>query len=155
MNKLLFCGSIMLACSLAVPIAQAGSRSVVGVWKVTFYLEPNRATGATQCIVFSAANGAVNGVATSGHWQSPTFSGWQGRWIQLGDHVRWFGVTGSLVTSASGFVGSQSRFGGEAFNHFFSSNANSSSAGSWTAVRVPNCSGRADVGNATGDDPSK
>lgn len=122
------------------PIAQAVAPSVAGNWNVTFFLEPTRSTGATQCIEFKLVPGTVAGVATSGTWSSPTFAGWSGQWIQLGDHVRWFGVTSALATTESGDIENNAHFGGVSFNHFQKTNAITSSAGSWHAVRVAACS---------------
>jgi len=140
MKKLVALYGIVLAASaISAPLAQAGSPSVIGSWNVTFFLEPNRATGATQCIVFSLVPGTVAGVPTSGTWTSPTFPGWRGQWIQLGDHVRWFGVTSTLATSESGNMENSRIFGGVSFNHFLKTNAATSSAGSWNAVRVAAC----------------
>lgn len=124
---------------LGANVSQAASPSVVGSWNVTFFLEPTRVSGATQCITFTLVPGTVAGVATSGTWISPTFPSWHGQWIQLGDHVRWFGVTGSLATEASGNLENAGIFGGVSFNHFSSVTAATSSAGSFNAVKVAAC----------------
>lgn len=156
MKKLLICGLALTSTLFNLTMARAesatASPNVVGIWNVTFYLEPGRGTGATQCIVFKSVPGIVAGVPTSGTWTSPTFPGWSGQWIQLGDHVRWFGVTSSLATTESGNLQGARTFGGVSFNHFAKSNAATSSAGSWTAVRVASC---ARYNTANEDDPSK
>lgn len=118
----------------------AGSPSVVGSFNVTFFLEPIRSVGATQCIVFKSVPGTVSGVPTSGTWASTTFAGWSGQWIQLGDHVRFFGVTtGGLSTVASANMSSSQILGGVSFNHFLSSTAATSSAGNLIGYRVRSC----------------
>jgi hypothetical protein len=61
-------GVIFAASVLNVTLAHAVSPSVVGSWKVTFYLENGRTTGATQCIQINPASGVVAGVPTSGTW---------------------------------------------------------------------------------------
>lgn len=139
MKKLFTYMLALLAGILSTAMVYAASPSVVGSWNVTFFLEPGRSIGATQCIVFTLIPGTVAGVATSGIWTSPTFPGWAGQWIQLGDHVRWFGVTGGLSTTESGNMEHNNIFGGVSFNHFFSSNAATSSAGSWNGARVSSC----------------
>jgi hypothetical protein len=122
--------------------AWAGSPSVEGSWNVTFYLEPTRVSGATQCIVYTKVPGTVAGVPSSGTWTSPTFAGWSGQWIQLGDHIRWFGITGGLATTES-----------VSFNHFSTANATTSSAGSFKMVRVASCP--AGAARSAGGDPSR
>lgn len=138
------CAQIALA---AISSPNVISPSVVGNWRVTFYLEPLRAVGASQCIVFTLVPGTVAGSPTSGTWTSPTFPGWSGQWIQQGDHVRWFGVTGGLVTTESGNMVNRNIFTGVSFNHFTASTATTSSAGSWVGVRAVSCtSGSSDIG---------
>jgi hypothetical protein len=139
--------------AFSATFAHAGSPNVVGNWNVTFFLEVGRTTGATQCISFIQVPGTVGGVSTSGVWTSPTFPGWSGQWVQLGDHVRFFGVTSALATEASGNLESNTLFGGVSFNHFFKTDAMTSSSGSWTAVRVPTC--RLGTVPYSGDDPAK
>lgn len=154
MKKLFLYGLLLATSAICAPLAQAGSPSVVGSWNVTFFLEPARSTGATQCIVFKLVPGTVAGVPTSGTWTSPTFPGWAGQWIQLGDHVRWFGVTSSLATAESGNMENANIFGGVSFNHFLKTNALTSSAGNWNAVRVAACrTGNIPLGSDK--DPSK
>jgi len=140
MKKLLIYTLALLSTSAVfAPLAEAASPSVVGAWEVTFYLEPGRGTGATQCIVFKSVPGTVSGVPTSGTWMSPSFAGWSGQWIQAGDHLRFVGVTGGLATTESGNIENAVNMGGVSFNHFLKSNAANSSAGSWSAVRVARC----------------
>ena len=140
MKKIIVGALLLMASVLNISLAQAASPSIAGVWNVTFYLEPGRGTGATQCIFFKVASGTVSGVPTSGTWVSPTFPGWSGQWIQTGDHVRFYGLTGSLATTESGEAEGPSSFNGVSFNHFNKNNGLNSSAGSWTAVRVRSCS---------------
>jgi len=142
----------VLGLSALAPLAQAGAPTVAGSWNISFSLEPNRSAGATQCIVFTASAGTVAGVSTSGTWTSPSFPGWSGQWIQLGDHVRWFGITGSLATAESGNMVNHNAFEGVSFNHFSTANAMTSSAGSWTGTRVSSC--RQSEEEAGAGDPS-
>lgn len=155
MKKFIRYGLVLLASSLGASFVQAGSPSVVGSFNVTFFLEPLRSTGATQCIVFRLVPGTVAGEPMSGTWSSPTFPGWTGQWVQLGDHVRWFGVTSSLATSASGNMANINYFSGVSFNHFLKTNAATSSAGNWHAVRVAACRVGINNNTHTGDsDPA-
>lgn len=142
MKKLLVYGLALLSVTgpACASLAKADSPKLQGSWNVTFYLDPGRSTGATQCIVFKQTSGTVGGAVRSGTWTSPTFAGWSGQWIQLGDHVRWFGVTtGGLATEESGNIENFTNLGGVSFNHFFTSDGVTSSAGSWQAVRVARC----------------
>ena len=141
MKKLALAGLVTLSTltPFTMPLAQAASPSVVGNWNVTFFLEPTRGVGATQCIVFKLVPGTVAGVPTSGTWTSPTFPGWNGQWVQLGDKVRFFGVTSALATTEVGDVESRTNFGGGSFNHFLKTTSVTSSAGSFVAVRVAAC----------------
>ena len=150
--KCLAYGVIFAASVCSVPLVHAVAPNVAGAWQVTFYLENGRSTGATQCIQFNPASGAVAGVPNSGTWTSPSFPGWHGEWIQLGDHVRWFGTTGFLATTESGNISNRANFEGVSFNHFTAANAVTSSAGSWHGVRVRSCGGV--VSTATSGDPS-
>lgn len=154
MKKSSIYGLLLAASVISTPLAQAASPSIEGNWNVTFFLEPGRTTGATQCIVFTKVPGTVAGEGTSGTWTSPTFPGWSGQWVKQGDHVRWFGVTSTLATEESGNVESNKIFGGVSFNHFLKSDATTSSAGNWNAVRVSSCPGAASA-TAGSDDPSK
>lgn len=152
MKHVIVYGLVILATLLGNTFAYAGSPSVAGSFNVTFFLEPLRSTGATQCIVFKLVPGTVAGEPNSGTWTSPTFPGWSGQWIQLGDHVRWFGVTSGLATEASGNMANVNYFSGVSFNHFLKTNAATSSAGNWHAVRVAGCR----IGlNNLGLDPAK
>ena len=141
----------LAALATAATQAIAGSPSVVGTWAVSFFLESTRSTGATQCIVYTLASGTVAGVPSSGTWTSPSFAGWSGQWIQLGDHVRWFGITGGLATSESGNMENRANMGGVSFNHFSTSDATTSTAGSWIARRVATCPAGA---KSAGGDPA-
>jgi hypothetical protein len=113
--------------------------SVEGNWLVTFFLEPTRSLGSTQCIAFKLVSGTVNGIPTSGTWKSPTFPGWSGQWIQHGDYIRWFGVKDDLASTASGFMQDNTNFGGISYNHFSTHDGSSITSGSWKAVRVAKC----------------
>lgn len=59
----------------------APNPSIVGSWRVTFYLEPNHTVGGTQCVTF-VQNPIQVGEPASGRGFSTTFPGWQGKWIQ-------------------------------------------------------------------------
>jgi len=150
-SELLRSANVSLCGSLS---AWAADPNFVGDWNVTFYLEPNRAVGATQCIIVTSVPGTVAGVPTSGTWSSPTFAGWHGQWVELGDHVRWFGVTGgALSTEESGNVIQGLLTGGVSFNHFSSASGSTSSAGSWVAEKVTAC--RPGTAQLRGSDPSQ
>ena len=151
MKKLIFLGCMMILGFVSFS-SFAASPSVVGNWRVTFYLEPLRSVGSTQCIVFRLVPGTVNGVPTSGTWNSPTFPGWFGQWIQLGDHVRWFGVTSGLATTEAGNMINRNIFGGVSFNHYIKSNGATSSSGNWLGVRTARCTGLEVA--PSGDDPA-
>lgn len=135
-------------------LVYAASPSVVGSWNITFFLEPGRSTGATQCVVFTLVPGTVAGEPMSGTWTCPTFPGWTGQWVQLGDHVRWFGVTSAFATAESGNMEHNNIFGGVSFNHYNKTTGVTSTAGNWNGVRVAGCR----VGEQHGDnyfaDPS-
>ena len=147
-----FCFALALICAGGIP-AWAVEPNFVGSWNVTFFLEPGKVTGATQCIVVTLVPGTVAGLPVSGTWSSPTFAGWHGQWVELGDHVRWFGVTGrGLSTEESGNVINSVLTGGVSFNHFLSSNGATSSAGSWGGFRVAACRLGAALGS---DDPAR
>lgn len=101
--------SVVFALSLGAGLLSgaAFAASPVGLWKVTFYLEPGLTLGASQNICFLAG----------GTWYSTTFSNWKGDWFQKGDRLRWYGRTSSLGTAEFGqFIANRS-FGGE-FAHF-------------------------------------
>jgi hypothetical protein len=141
----------------STPALAASSPAVYGSYNVTFYLEPSRATGATQCIIFTPTNifGTGLGVTTSGTWTSPTFAGWSGQYIQEGDHIRWYGfTTGGLATSETGNALNSVLIGGQDFNHFV--RGATSSLGNWSATKVGSCPRVATlaVPNATNADPS-
>jgi hypothetical protein len=145
--------ALALICAGVVPV-WAAEPTFVGDWSVTFAVEPGKAPGATQCIVVNLVPGTVASLPVSGTWSSPTFSGWQGQWVELGDHIRWFGVTkGGLSTEESGNVINSTLTGGVSFNHFFSSNGKTSSAGSWIASKVTGC--RTGTAQLWSDDPAR
>jgi hypothetical protein len=147
-----FCFALTLICAGGVP-AWAVEPNFVGSWNVTFFLEPGKVTGATQCIVITLVPGTVAGLPVSGTWSSPTFPGWHGQWVELGDHVRWFGVVRGLSTEESGNVINSVLTGGVSFNHFLSSSGATSSAGSWGGVKVTACRlGATQLGS---DDPAR
>lgn len=156
MRHFKFASLVLIASALGAGPGHAAAPLVSdfgGAWNVTFFLENTRSTGATQCIVFTLAPGTISGVPTSGTWTSPSFPGWRGQWIQLGDHVRFVGVTGSLATSESGNVITRNHMGGVSFNHFSATTAANSSAGSFRAARAACASS---TGSArSGGDPSQ
>jgi hypothetical protein len=133
---LLLAGGLMFS---SLPAMAAPVPSIVGSWRVTFYLEPNHTVGGTQCVTF-VQNPIQVGEPASGRWFSTTFPGWQGKWIQEADSVRWYGFTGSLATAeSSGFTASANLMTGE-FIHFFpTAGTTTSSSGAWSATRVPFC----------------
>ncbi|MBW4621014.1 MAG: hypothetical protein KME17_16860 [Cyanosarcina radialis HA8281-LM2] len=133
---LLLAGGLMFT---SLPAMAAPVPSIVGSWRVTFYLEPNHTVGASQCVTF-VQNPIQVGEPASGRWFSTTFPGWQGKWIQEADHVRWYGFTGSLATAEStGFTASANLITGE-FIHFSAANGvTTSSSGAWSATRVSSC----------------
>lgn len=59
-------------------------------WIVTYYIDPTGVTGATECINFHRKS-EVNGVIT-GIWNSPTFPGWTGQWVEKGQNYSWYGT---------------------------------------------------------------
>jgi hypothetical protein len=149
----LFCSALAMGCALAASASAAESPAFAGSWEITFFEDPGRLAGATQCIVATKAADTVGGMQHSGTWQSPTFTGWQGQWVQTGDHVRWFGVTGTgLVTEASGNVIAKALTGGVSFNHFSKKDGNSSTSGSWFAIRVKEC--KTGANQLMGGDPA-
>ena len=154
MKKLALSGLIALS-ALSASLVHAASPTVVGSFNITFYLETGRSTGATQCINFVSAPGTVAGVPTSGTWSSPTFPGWHGEWIQLGDHVRFFGLTDSLATTESGNMISKGNFGGVSFNHYSKTTTATSSAGSFKGLRVTSCTGLKGSASTLESDPAK
>jgi hypothetical protein len=118
----------------ALPDLVPGANGSRAEWQVQFYLEPNHAPGSTQCIVFTKTGGVL-GELKSGTWFSPSFAGWQGQWIQEGDHVRWYGSTSTrLGTAEFGALISATACAGE-FAHFFTPSGGTSTAGSWSMVR--------------------
>jgi hypothetical protein len=130
--------------------------SLEGSWAITFYLEPQHAAGATQCIVFTTTRTEGSGEERSGTWASPSFPGWHGEWFQDGDHAQWYGFTeaAALATSEFGHLPSNRVISGE-FNHFFPPDGVTSSAGGWVAKRVKACDAT-QRSTATGNtDPSK
>ena len=148
---------VLLLASSAPSFAQnlAGTVSgSVGHWRITFSLDPNSSAGGTQCITFTRVNGSSAGEPNSGTWLSPTFAGWRGRWIQEGDHFRFYGFTSSgLGTAEWGALVNNNSFAGE-FAHFVPPNGTTSSSGSFQATRVASCAGIAIAPQAAGGDPS-
>ncbi|HEY9631791.1 MAG TPA: hypothetical protein V6D14_00190 [Coleofasciculaceae cyanobacterium] len=125
-----------------------------GTWQVTFYSEPNHSGGATQCIVFTPT-GKILSEPKSGTWQSPSFSGWKGEWIQEGDYVRWYGfTTGNLASDAhTGLMVSSTSMRGE-FETFVAPGKTSNS-GAWSATKVSQCStSQSQVNSTPSGDPT-
>jgi hypothetical protein len=118
----------------ALPDLVPGANGSTAQWSVQFFQEPNHVPGATQCIVFRKT-GTVLGEPKSGTWFSPSFAGWQGQWIQEGDHVRWYGSTSTrLGTAEFGALTSATFCTGE-FAHFFTPSGGTSTAGSWLMIK--------------------
>jgi hypothetical protein len=118
----------------AAPDLVPGAIGSTAQWSVQFFLEPNHAPSSTQCIVFRKTGGIL-GEPNSGTWFSPSFAGWVGRWIQEGDHVRWFGSTSTrLGTAEFGALISAGSCTGE-FAHVTTPSGVASSAGSWSMIR--------------------
>jgi len=125
--------------ALLLGSASVLAQTVSGSWEVTFYLNPSRSTGATQCVVYTQTGG-ITGEPISGTWLSTTFPGWNGQWIVKGDHLQWYGFTDTgLATSEYGSITSRSIMSGEVFNHFLPLDGVTSTSGSWVAKRVSSC----------------
>jgi hypothetical protein len=140
MTRLLILGIALLAVMAGKQPAHANSPILRAVWLVTFYNEPLRQAGQTQCIKFAKTNNIVGVTHFSGTWTAPTFSGWGGEWIQFGDNIRFWGVTGGgLSTYASGMLQTDKLIGGEFFVHFLSANGKAGSAGNWSAKNAAGC----------------
>ena len=133
----------------AAPDLVPGPIGSTAQWSVQFFQEPNHAAGSTQCIVFRKT-GTVLGEPKSGTWFSPSFAGWQGQWIQEGDHVRWYGSTSTrLGTAEFGALTSATFCTGE-FAHFFTPSGGTSTAGSWLMIRR-NCANDSVTATGAGD----
>jgi hypothetical protein len=84
--------SALTALPLALAALAAPASAIIPLnasWVVTYYLDPAGTSGGSQCINFrkkSDANGVV-----SGTWESPTFPGWTGEWVQKGQHYSFYG----------------------------------------------------------------
>ena len=153
MRKTVVTLTLVLASVASVPALAGEMPTFAGTWQVTFFEDPGRLLGGIQCIVAKKVAGAVSGLHRSGTWQSPSFPGWHGQWVQTGDQVRWFGETGTgLATEESGNVIAKELTGGVSFNHFSKKDGSSSTSGSWFAVKVKGCKNGADRG--VGKDPA-
>ena len=118
----------------ALPDLVPGANGSRAEWSVQFYLEPNHTVGSTQCIVFTKT-GTVLGEPKSGTWFSPSFAGWQGQWIQEGDHVRWYGSTSTRLGTAEFGALTNATFCTGEFAHFFTPSGGTSTAGSWLMIK--------------------
>ncbi len=126
----------------------AMAASPVGQWNVTFFFEPGLIQGATQGICFQP----------DGSWFATTFAGWQGGWVQKGDRFRWYGTTGSTLTSTFGAFDSNGTIGGGEYTSIFAVNGFTSSRGDWHAAFVgSSCGARAATAGhvARAGDPTK
>jgi hypothetical protein len=131
---------------LPFPILLPSEPSIIGSYQVSFYSEPYHKLTATQCIVFSKGASPIVGESNSGNWFSTTFSGWQGQWLQEGEHVQWYGFTsGGLASSADGNMFTNdstgtntSNLGAGFFNTFFRPGT-TSNAGAYVMTRVSSC----------------
>jgi hypothetical protein len=133
----------------AAPDLVPGPVGSTAQWSVQFFLEPNHAPAATQCIVFRKTGGVL-GEPNSGSWFSPSFAGWQGQWIQEGDHVRWFGSTATrLGTAEFGALISAAICTGD-HAHMLTPSGGASSAGSWIMTRR-NCANDSVTTTGAGD----
>ena len=77
----------LLCAALAAPAS--ATVTLNATWVVTYYLDPTGAEAGTECINFFGPK-TQNGV-TTGSWNSPTFPGWTGQWVQRGQHYAWHG----------------------------------------------------------------
>lgn len=152
-NDVKFCAALAIACAGSVP-AWAADPTFVGDWNVTFFWSPTARLAQPNALSSHPCQVRLPACRPRGTWSSPTFAGWHGQWIELGDHVRFFGVTGGgLSTEESGNVIEAALTGGVSFNHFFSSSGATSSAGSWVAERVTAC--RSGTAQLRSSDPSQ
>jgi hypothetical protein len=84
--------STLGAVPLALAALAAPAAAIIPLnasWMVTYYIDPSGSSGGTQCINFRKKSDA-GGVVT-GTWDSPTFPGWSGEWVQKGQHYSWYG----------------------------------------------------------------
>lgn len=98
---------VAVAIFLILAAGTALAATPVGQWNDKAYIWPDLKSGAMQGICFLA----------DGTWYSTTFSGWNGRWKQDSDRIRFYGTTSVVSTAEFGQFISNGRISGE-FAHF-------------------------------------
>ena len=137
----------LAAASLLIGVGAAqAAPSPVGQWRVTFFLEPNLTTGATQNICFKADQ----------TWYSSTFPGWKGYWYQDGIRLRWNGSAGVSATGAFGQFDSPTLQSGEAGAWLATSGAATAPGATYSMSFTKRaCDAPAARRQASGDGPMK
>jgi hypothetical protein len=137
-RKLIF-GLVLLAVlGLADRAALAGANPLKGIWKITTYTEPHRKKGSSQCFDFVQTNDIQGVTEYSGTWSDTEFpNAMHGEWIQLGDHVHWWGVyNSSYVASYAGNLITAKIMGGVSNTAFNRSSGDSATAGSFVMQKT-------------------
>jgi hypothetical protein len=141
--------SLLITAVAAAPLAFAAPASAIvplnATWIVTYYVDPTGAAAGTECVNFHK-HADSNGVVT-GTWNSPTFPGWTGAWVQKGQHYSWYGqyeASGQTVASYDSGDLINPDIGAEPSAGFFAigtAKPTPISTGTVTLMQVPSCSG--------------
>jgi hypothetical protein len=133
-----------ISCPLVWSAPAGAANSLAASWTVTYYLDPLGTQGATQCINFKKT-GETNGI-TTGTWKSPTLAGWNGQWVQKGQHYSWYGAyaqSGATIATFDSGDFINANLTAEPSFAMFTTGAKPLTQSSGTAImqQVPSCSG--------------
>jgi hypothetical protein len=141
-KKIYALGATMIAVvGLASQSAHANSPDLKGQWLLTYFAEPDRVVAKTICFNFKRTNTIQDVTKSSGTWRSVFDAKSVGEWIQLGDHVYWWGrLTGdqTLSVSFAGNLEASDSMGGENYVAFNPKTGKSLSAGNFDMNKA-NC----------------
>ena len=134
----LFAFALLTVFAISGEPASAANKGLKGTWLIKYY-NKNGVQIAKQCILFVQTNNIVGYKKYSGTWGLIGSSTVGGQWVQNGDDIMWYGVSGKAALSAVGDLTTNGFMGGTGYVQFQTSNGGTIAAGNWTGTKSSRC----------------
>ncbi|MEJ8571867.1 hypothetical protein [Microbaculum marinum] len=118
--------------------ASAANTGISGTWLIKYY-NRNGVYLSQQCILFVQTNNIAGYRKYSGTWGLVGSKTVGGQWVQEGDDLMWYGVSGKAALSAVGDITTKNSIGGTGYVQFQTSNGGTIAAGNWTGKKSARC----------------
>jgi hypothetical protein len=134
----LFAAALLTVFAISGEPASAANKGLKGYWLIKYYTR-NGVYLSRQCILFVQTGNVPGYKKFSGTWGLVGSSNVGGQWVQEGDDIMWYGVSGKAALSAVGDMTTSSQIGGTGYVQFQTTNGATIAAGNWTAKKTNRC----------------